>query len=64
MNEKNHFDVPGINLLKPWLIDDLKNVDPRSLFLWVTKEKGFTSERYVSRGEYIKLLILRIQKSK
>jgi hypothetical protein len=59
MSNNDDFNVPGINLLDPWLINELKKVDPRSQFLWTTKEKQFISERFVSRGESIKLQILK-----
>lgn len=59
MSDNDDFNVPGINLLDPWLINELKKVDPRSPFLWTTKEKQFISERFVSRGESIKLQILK-----
>jgi hypothetical protein len=58
MSEHEDFNQPGINLLDPWLINELKKVDPHSTFAWTFKERGTTTERYVSRAEYIKLLIL------
>lgn len=57
MSEHEDFNQPGINLLSLYQIDELKKVDPRSQFSWTVKEKGFYSERWVSRSEYIRLRI-------
>lgn len=64
MNEHEDFNQPGINLIEAWLLNDLKIVDPRSEFAWITKENGYVSKRWVSRKEYIRLLIIEIAKNK
>lgn len=66
-NECTHedFDVPGINLLSPWRIEQLESVDPRSQFFWNYVIKDNKSDimysQYLSRADYIKELILEKQ---
>lgn len=61
MTDHEDFNQPGINLLDAWLVKDLKNVDPRSLFAWTFKENGTQIIRYVTRAEFIRLLVQKKQ---
>lgn len=64
MTDHEDFNQPGINLLDPWLVKELKNLDPRSLFAWSTNPNGVQIIRYVSRADYIRLLIKKNKGSK
>ena len=57
MTDHEDFNQPGINLLDSWLVKELKNLDPRNLFAWSTNPNGVQIIRYVSRVNYIRLLI-------
>lgn len=64
MTEHEDFNQPGINILEPWFIADLKNCDPRSTFAWTFYENRSQVVRYVFRKEYIKLQIRKKLESK
>jgi hypothetical protein len=61
MTDHEDFNQPGINLLDSWLVKELKNLDPRSLFAWSANPNGVQIIRYVNRADYIRLLIKKKQ---
>jgi hypothetical protein len=63
MTDHEDFNQPGVNLLDIWLVKDLQNVDPRSLFAWTFRVNGTEIIQYITRAEFIRLLILEKQDS-